>query len=86
MSVHLRAKNSDILHTTTPTILIKMLSVHQRASDTVKFNTMCLYKKILSIEQKPRLCHYVIKFLFINLIMTYQSLKNMCLHKTCLLT
>jgi len=78
MSVHLRANNSDIL--------IKMLSVHLSASDTVKFNTMCLYKKILSIEQKPRLCYYVIKFLFINLIMKYPSLKNMCLHKTCFLT
>jgi len=68
------------------TKLIKLLSVHQTASNTVKFNTTFLYKKILSIEQKPGLCHYVIKFLFINLIMKYPSLKNMCLHKTCLLT
>ena len=30
--------------------------------------------------------HYVIKFLFINLIMEFPNLKNMCLHKTCLLT
>ena len=63
-----------------------MLSVHQRASDIVKFNTTFLYKTILSIEQKPGLCHFVIKFLFINSIMKYPSLKNMCLHKTCLLT
>ena len=67
MSVHLR---------TILTILIKMLSVHQRASDTVKFNTKCLYKKRLSIEQKPRLRDYVIKFSFINLIMKYPSLKT----------
>ena len=53
-----------------------MLSVHLWASDTVKFNNMCLYKKLLSIEQKPRLCHYVIKFLFINVIMKYPSLKT----------
>ena len=63
-----------------------MLSVHQWASDTVKFNNMCLYTKILSTEQKPRLCHFVFKFLFINLLMKYPSLKNMCLHKKCLLT
>jgi len=56
MSVHLRANNSDNTH--------KMLSVHQRASDTVQFNTMCLYKKILSIEQKPGLpvCHKILVY------------------------
>ena len=48
-----------------------MLSVYQKASDTVTFSTTFLYKKILSTEQKPGLCHYVIKFLFINLIMKY---------------
>ena len=53
-----------------------MLSVHQRASDTVKLNTTCLYKKRLSIDQKPRLRDYVIKFLFINLTMKYPSLKT----------
>ena len=53
-----------------------MLSVHQRASDTVQFNTMCLYNKILCIDKKPTLCHFVIKFLFINLIMKYSSLKH----------
>jgi len=57
-------------------MLIKMLSAHQTASDTVKFNTTCLYNKRLSIEQKPRLRDYVIKFLFINLIMKYPSLKT----------
>jgi len=57
-------------------MLIKMLSAHQSASDTVKFNTTFLYNKRLSIEQKPKLRDYVIKFLFIILIMKYPSLKT----------
>ena len=56
-----------------------MLGAHQMASDTVNFNTTYLYKKRLSIEQKPRLRDYVIKFLFINLIMKYPSL-NTCIY------
>jgi len=64
-------------------MLIKMLSAHQRASDTVKFNTTSLYNKILSIEQKPRLRDYVIKFLFINWVMKYPSLKTCVYTKHC---
>ena len=69
MSVHPRANNSDNTHKIVECPL-KTLNY------TVKFNTMYLYKKILSIEQKPRLCPYAIKFLFINLIMKYPSLKT----------
>jgi len=67
MSVHLRANNSDNAH--------KNVECPLKASDTEKFNTTYLYKKRLSIEQKPRLRDYDIKFLFINLIMKYPSLK-----------
>ena len=64
-----------------------MLSVYQRASDTVKFGIeLCVYTRRDYLLNRNRDYRYAIKFLFINLIMKYPSLKNMCLHKTCLLT
>jgi len=70
MSVNLRANNSD-------KIIIKLLSVHQRASDTVNFGIeLCVYTRRDYLWNRNRDYRYVIKFLFIHLIMKYPSLKT----------
>jgi len=59
------------------TMLIKMLS------DTVKLNTLLLYKKILSIEQKPGICHSILIYKLNNEI---SKSKKRVFAKTCLLS
>jgi len=77
MSVHLRANNSD--------------NAHKNVECPPKGFRLRLFQHYVFIQEyiiywTETETHYVIKFLFINLIMKYPSLKNMCLHKACIVT